>query len=265
MTMTMTALPFHVERDVTIRATRELVFRFFTDSDYWARWWGPGSTIDARPGGRLLIRFPGGNEATGEVQELQPPERIVFSYGYASGELIAPGGSRVTICLEEVADGTRVRLRHDVADATVRDEHVQGWRFEMARFSVAVANVVNSGATAAVDGWFRAWSDPDTSASERILSDVAVPTVTFRDQFSNLTGITDVLPHLAAARKFMPGISMKRIGEVRHCQGTALADWVAVATDGAERSRGTNVFVFGPSGKIEAVTGVWAHRPGSAG
>ena len=263
--MTMPALPFQVEREITIRAPRELVFRFFTNTEYWARWWGPGSTIDARPGGRVLICFPGGNQATGEVQELQAPDRFVFSYGYASGQLIAPGASRVTICLEEVADGTRVRLTHDVADATVRDEHVQGWRFEMALFSVAVANVVNSGATAVVDGWFQAWSDADSSASERMLGEVAAPTVTFRDQFSNLTGIADVLPHLAAARKFMPGISMKRIGEVRHCQGTALADWVAVATDGAERSRGTNVFVFGPTGKIESVTGVWANHPGSAG
>jgi hypothetical protein len=135
----------------------------------------------------------------------------------------------------------------------------------MALFSVAVADVVNAGATAAIDAWFRAWSDPDTSASERMLTEVATPAVTFRDQFSNLTGIADVLPHLAAARKFMPGISMARVGDVRHCQGTALADWVAVATDGAERSRGTNVFVFGPTGKIESVTGVWAPRPGSAG
>jgi uncharacterized protein YndB with AHSA1/START domain len=263
--MMMPALPFHVDREVTIRATPEMVFRFFTDSEYWARWWGPGSVIDARPGGRLRIRYPGSVEATGEVLALEAPERIVFTYGYASGQPIAPGASRVTIRLDPTSDGTRVRLSHEVADAAVRDEHVQGWRYQMAVFSVAVTNVVNAGADAAVDAWFRAWSDPDTHASERTLAEVAAPTVTFRDQFSNLTGIADVLPHLAAARKFMPGISLKRIGDVRHCQGTALADWVAVATDGAERSRGTNVFVFGPTGKIESVTGVWARHPGAAG
>ena len=264
MTTMTAALPFQVEREITIRAPRELVFRFFTDAEYWARWWGAGSTIDARPGGPVLICFPGGNQAIGEVLELQPPDRFVFSYGYASGQLIAPGGSRVTISLEEAAGSTRVRLMHDVADAAVRDEHVQGWRFEMALFSVAVANVVNAGATAVVDSWFQAWSDADSSASERMLREVAASTVTFRDRFSHLNGIADVLPHLAATRKFKPGISMKRVGEVRHCQGTALADWVAVAADGAERSRGTNVFVFGPTGKIESVTGVWANHPGSA-
>jgi hypothetical protein len=156
-----------------------------------------------------------------------------------------------------VADGTRVQLTHDVADAAVRDVHVQGWRYQMAVFSVAAADVVNVGAAEAVDAWFQAWSEPDADASERTLRAIALAGVTFRDAFSNIVGITDLLPHLAAARKFMPGVSLKRAGEVRHCQGTALADWVATAPDGAERSRGTNVFVFGPTGKIEAVTGFW--------
>ena len=259
----MTTLPFCVERDVTIRATPETVFRFFTNSEYWARWWGAGSTIDPRAGGQVLIRFPGDNEASGEVLEIEPHERLVFTYGYSNGQLIPPGGSRVTIVLEEIADGTRVRLTHDVADAAAREPHIQGWRFEMALFSVAVADVVNAGAAAVVDTWFEAWSHPDTGATERMLSEVAAPTVTFRDRFSNIASIGDLLPHLAAARQFMPGISLKRVGDVRHCQGTALADWVAMASDGAERSRGTNVFVFGPTGKIESVTGLWAHHPGS--
>jgi hypothetical protein len=98
-----------------------------------------------------------------------------------------------------------------------------------------------------------------------MLGEVAAPTVAFRDAFSNIAGIADLLPHLAASRRFMPGISLKRTGDVRHCQGTALADWVAMAADGAERSRGTNVFVFGPTGKIESVTGLWARHPGSVG
>jgi uncharacterized protein YndB with AHSA1/START domain len=29
----------------------------------------------------VLIYFPGGNEASGEVIEVHPPERIVFTYG----------------------------------------------------------------------------------------------------------------------------------------------------------------------------------------
>jgi hypothetical protein len=53
----------------------------------------------------------------------------------------------------------------------------------------------------------------------------------------------------------MPGLRMKRSGDVRHCQGTVLANFVIVGPDGVERASGTNVFVFGPGGQIETATG----------
>jgi uncharacterized protein YndB with AHSA1/START domain len=77
----METLTYRLDRSVAIQATPETVFRFFTDNTRWAKWWGAGSTIDARPGGKLLIRHPGGVETVGEVIEVLPPERIVFPYG----------------------------------------------------------------------------------------------------------------------------------------------------------------------------------------
>jgi hypothetical protein len=47
---------------------------------------------------------------------------------------------------------------------------------------------------------------------------------------------------------------LQRKGEIRHCQGVVLADWVA-ARDGKELMTGTSVFTFGPDGKIDSVTG----------
>jgi hypothetical protein len=55
----------------------------------------------------------------------------------------------------------------------------------------------------------------------------------------------------------MPGLRLVRAGDVRHCQGMVLADWVALAGDGPEKGRGTNVFVLDPDGRIESVTGFW--------
>jgi hypothetical protein len=78
-----------------------------------------------------------------------------------------------------------------------------------------------------------------------------------RDQFSAIDGIADLLEHLAAVYRFMAGIRMRRDGEVRQCQGTALADWVATMPDGVERARGTNVFTFSPDRRIASVTGFW--------
>jgi uncharacterized protein YndB with AHSA1/START domain len=259
----MSLLPYRVDRTVVIQAAPDTVFRFLTDTPYWARWWGAGSTIDARPGGRLLIRYPDGTEASGEVLEVHPPERIVFTYGYVSGKLIPPSGSRVTIRLEPDAAGTRVHLTHEVADAAVRDEHVQGWRYQLSLFGNVVADEVNAGAADAVDVWFDAWAEPDAGAREQALARIAARDVRFRDRFSNISGLDDLMPHLSAAQRFMPGIRMKRTGDIRHCQGTALADWVAVGVDGQERARGTNVFVFGPTGRIQSVTGLWSRHPGA--
>src|SRR5206468_989009 len=103
------------DRVITIEADRATVFRFFTDPERWAKWWGTGSTIDARPGGALVIRYPDGTEARGDVVEVAPPERIVFTYGYASGKPIAAGSSRVTIRLETKGAGTRLIFKHELA------------------------------------------------------------------------------------------------------------------------------------------------------
>ena len=97
--MIATSLPHRLDRIVNIQASPDTVFRFFTDVARWARWWGAGSTIDPRPGGRVLIRYPDGTEVVGEVVELTAPERLVFTYGFASGAPIPPGSSRVAIRL----------------------------------------------------------------------------------------------------------------------------------------------------------------------
>src|SRR5438477_11800544 len=49
-----------LERTVLIRARARTVFRYFTDSERFAAWWGAGSAIEARPGGPVRIRYPSG-------------------------------------------------------------------------------------------------------------------------------------------------------------------------------------------------------------
>jgi uncharacterized protein YndB with AHSA1/START domain len=254
----MTAQPHRLDRTILIQAPRETVFRFFTDSARWAAWWGAGSTIDARPGGQVRIVHPGGAEVLGEILTVQPPDRIVFTYGYASGNPIPAGASTVTIELTRVAAGTQLSLTHTFAEAKPREEFVQGWRYQLALFSNVVADEANANVAPHIDDWFRAWSEPDATAREQMLGRLASTDVQFRDRFSHLNGLTDLLPHIAAAQRFMPGITMKRHGEIRHCQGTVLADWTATGADGQPRGRGTNVFVVGADGKFAAITGFWA-------
>jgi uncharacterized protein YndB with AHSA1/START domain len=251
-------LPYRLDRAIVIHATPETVFRYFTDSVRWASWWGAGSTIDARPGGRVYIRHPGNVESEGTVLELSPPKRIAFSYGFVSGKPIPPGSSRVTIELAPIAAGTRLSLLHELADQAVRDEHVQGWRFQLSLFANVVADEVNADATAATDAWFAAWAEPDATARAAAFSTIATHDVRFQDRYSNLAGLEDLLPHIEAGKRFMPGVSMRRSGSVRHCQGMVLCDWIATGGDGKRLASGTNAFGFGPTGKIEWVTGFWS-------
>ena len=252
----MTPLPYRLDRTVVIHASPETVFRFFTDSARWAAWWGAGSTIDPQPGGKVYIRFPGAVEVRGEVLEVSSPERIAFTYGFVSGKPIPAGTSRVTIRLEPDSSGTRLHLLHEFAEPAPRDEHIQGWRFQLSLFSNVVANEVYANAASIVDAWFAAWNMPDHKVREETLAKLVTPAIQFRDRYSLLDGLADLVAHTGAAQQFMPGIHLERRSDVRHCQGTVLADWVALASDGQVKMSGTNVFVFTPDVRIESVTGV---------
>jgi uncharacterized protein YndB with AHSA1/START domain len=254
-------LPHSLDRTILIAAPQEVVFGFFTDDRKWSAWWGAGSTIDARPGGRVLIRYPGGVEAAGEVVEANAPDRLVFTYGYVSGTPFPAGESRVSIDLEPVATGTRLHLRHDFAEAAVRNHHVQGWRYQLSVFANIVADEIHRHADRSVDAWFAAWAEKDDEARIRALSEIGAPDVHLRDRYSCVEGLEELALHIGAAQRFMPGMRLERSGNIRHCQGTVLADWNAVGSDGQARGSGTNVFALGPDGRIRSVTGFWSPPP----
>lgn len=243
-----------LERSVEIQAPRATVFRYFTDSARWAKWWGAGSTIDARPGGKVYIRYPNGVEVTGEVVDIAAPERIVFTYGYASGQPIEPGASRVTIQLEPRAGATHLHLIHEFSDPAVRDQHVQGWRFQLSLFANVVADEVFGDAASIVDRWFEAWAVTDDQSRRDAFGRVVADDVRFHDRFSCLRGLAELAAHSGAAQRFMPGVSLKRRGDVRHCQGTIIAEWVTTSDEGKELMSGLSVLVMQPDGLIANAT-----------
>ena len=245
-------LPFSVEREVLICAKRATVFRYFTDSERWARWWGPGSRIDARPGGEMLICYPGGATAQGTVETVEPVERVVFTYGYDRPNTpIPPGGSRVTITLTEVRGGTRVVLQHDVATQGVRDEHVAGWRYQMAVFGDVVTRELAEPARETIDRYFAMWSERDPVARRAALADVCSEDIVYRDRFGYASGRDDFDGHIAAAQVHLPS-QLERDGDVQLTLGVALVGWRA-----GDAARGTSVIELAPDGRIARVTGFW--------
>lgn len=255
----MTSLDHVLECSVVICATRSTIFRFFKDSRRFAEWWGEGSQIDGRPGGAVTIRYPDGTTASGAIQEIVEGERIVFSYGYdAPGNPVPPGGSRVIVTLHEHPEGTLLKLRHELPDAPSRDKHVQGWKYQLALFANVAARDQHGDLASLVDRYCALWAQPDAAKRRTELEALATEGVVFRDAFGSTRGRDDLNAHIGATQVYIPGASVRREGSVRHCQGTALADWSATGSAGEARGSGTNTFDLSPDGRIARVTGFWA-------
>ncbi len=248
-----------IERTVVIHARRSTVFRYFTDSERFAAWWGKGSTIDPKPGGAVNIVYPGGVTAGGSILEITQGERIVFSYGYDDPKKpIARGASRVSIAFSDHPSGTLLSFSHEISDEATRDEHVPGWRFQLSLFANVAAREEFSGIDAIVDRYFAAWAESDAKAREDLLGEAVAENVSFHDAFACVAGRAELALHIEASRRHMGNLTLERDGAVRQCQGTALVDWIAAAADGTVKGRGTNVFTLWPDGKIAGVVGFWA-------
>ena len=253
----MTELPHSLDRTIVICAKRSTVFRYFTDSARFADWWGKGSQIEGKPGGALRIVFSNDVTASGEVLEITPNERIVFTYGFDSGTPIPPGGSRVTITLQDHPDGTMLTLHHEFADAAARDLHVQGWRYQLALFANVAAREQHAGVQLQVDNYFAMWNMIDADDRRKAMETLLVPEVTFKDRYSCTSNADDLNAHITAGKHFMPGLTITRDGETQQCQGTAMVDWIARRSDNTEAGRGTNVFDLAPDGLIRRIIGFW--------
>jgi uncharacterized protein YndB with AHSA1/START domain len=131
--------PRPLEVTVHIAARPETVFAYFTDPVRYVQWMGNHATLEPTPGGSYRVRMRDGVEALGEFVEVEPPHRLVFTWGWTHDHAVAPGSTRVVVTLEEEDGGTRVVLRHhDLPDDEQRGHHGKGWELYLARLAVRV-------------------------------------------------------------------------------------------------------------------------------
>jgi uncharacterized protein YndB with AHSA1/START domain len=132
--------PAAIEVSVYIAASPETVFPYFVDPERYVRWMGAGAVLDPVPGGTYRVDMRDGVRAMGTFVEVDPPRRIVFTWGWTHDHPVAPGSTRVVITLEEEGSGTRVVLRHHgIADDEQRAHHRKGWELYLDRLGVRVS------------------------------------------------------------------------------------------------------------------------------
>ena len=115
-----------INASVRIGAPPEVVFPYFTDSRLMVRWIGDQVDLDAQPGGRFALDFSGVS-ARGSFVEVEPPHRVVFTWGIPDDPEMPAGSSTVEILL--VADGgdTIVHLTHRDLPEDREPSHLEGW------------------------------------------------------------------------------------------------------------------------------------------
>jgi uncharacterized protein YndB with AHSA1/START domain len=132
--------PAVVEVSVHVAAQQETVFSYFTDPARYVQWMGGSATLDPAPGGVYRVTMRDGVQAAGEFVEVEPPHRLVFSWGWTHQLAVAPGSTRVVVTFHEEDGGTRVVLRHyGLPTDEQRDHHLTGWALYLQRLTVRVA------------------------------------------------------------------------------------------------------------------------------
>lgn len=138
-----------VEIERRIAARPEIVFSYFTDPERFRQWQGFGAEIDPRPGGIFRVTQTGRSKvvARGEYVEVEPPKRLVFTWGWEQVDGLPegingllPGATTVEVELVPDGDGTILRLRHSgLTTDHARNVHMVGWDMSLARLIVAAA------------------------------------------------------------------------------------------------------------------------------
>jgi uncharacterized protein YndB with AHSA1/START domain len=126
--------------EIHVSASPETVFAFLVDPEKMARWMGSRVELNARPGGSYAVDINAQARARGEYVQVEPPSRVVFTFGWDADQAIPPGSTTVEITLRPDGDGTHVRLVHrGLLTSDQREQHRQGWQQYVGRLSVAAA------------------------------------------------------------------------------------------------------------------------------
>jgi uncharacterized protein YndB with AHSA1/START domain len=121
-----------------IRAAPEVVFPYFTDPALIVTWIGDRAELDPRPGGVFALDM-GESLARGAYLSVEPPYRVVFSWGIPGNETLPPGGSTVEVVLTRDGDHTMVVLTHRGVPAAHIDGHRAGWDEQLGHLPGAVS------------------------------------------------------------------------------------------------------------------------------
>lgn len=97
---------------------------------------GQYADLDPQPGGTFSVDIAG-YPIQGQYLQVEPPTRVVVSWGMAGSEALPAGASTVEFRLTAIDGGTRVELAHSDLPDTEVVGHADGWQHFLPRLAVA--------------------------------------------------------------------------------------------------------------------------------
>ncbi|HLY84843.1 MAG TPA: SRPBCC domain-containing protein [Acidimicrobiales bacterium] len=125
--------------EMRIEASPEVVYSYFTDPERMALWMGIEHKLDPVPGGVFRVDVNGSDVAVGEFVELDPPRRLVFTWGWQGSAEVPPGSTTIEVNLAGDGDATLLRFAHHGLPAGQHDQHAHGWNHFLGRLMIAAA------------------------------------------------------------------------------------------------------------------------------
>lgn len=121
---------------IDIQAPPTVVFAHLTTPEGMVAWMGQHADLRPEPGGVFAVDI-NGTPMRGEYLEVDPPRRVVVSWGIAGSSDFPAGTSRVEFTLTPTDAGTHLDLRHTGIPDTRTAGHAKGWVHFLARLALA--------------------------------------------------------------------------------------------------------------------------------
>lgn len=141
-----------VERELTIDARPETVWRVLVLPELATRWMGQRADFDLRHGGVYRVEVIPGHVARGEFVEIDAPHRLSFTWGWESSAAVPPGSTLVSFELVPRGASTILRFSHrGLPNDEALASHAHGWEHYLERL-VRFASDDDPGRDPWVDG-----------------------------------------------------------------------------------------------------------------
>jgi uncharacterized protein YndB with AHSA1/START domain len=122
-----------LSKQIFIECSPETLFSFFIEPDKLVRWIGRNVLLEPSVGGKYRIDINGIDIASGEFKEIDPYNKVVWTWGWHNSDILPPGSSTVEFILTPQDNGTLLELHHYNLPSEKVTSNSNGWNHYMDR------------------------------------------------------------------------------------------------------------------------------------